>query len=111
VRLGAENDKKNRQSVAPAKKNWNALPFGRMRYTQPNNAVGYAKFLSRPHDAVISVYDEAGNVIATHEHGGDVRQVLAKLLSASGLELGVTTKTQLADAHAPARHLGGVAQN
>jgi len=27
----------------------------------------YAKFYSRPHDAVIRVYDEAGNVIETHE--------------------------------------------
>jgi hypothetical protein len=25
----------------------------------------------RSHDAVISVYDEAGNVIETHEHAGD----------------------------------------
>ncbi len=30
-----------------------------------NNAIGYAKFYSRPHDAVIRVYDEAGNVIET----------------------------------------------
>ena len=39
------------------------LPFGRLWYTQPNainNAVGYAKFFSRSHDAVICVYDEAG---------------------------------------------------
>ena len=27
---------------------------------------------SRSHDAVIRVYDEAGNVIETHEHAGDV---------------------------------------
>src|SRR5262249_31124090 len=26
---------------------------------------------SRSHDAVIRVYDEAGNVIETHEHGGE----------------------------------------
>jgi hypothetical protein len=25
---------------------------------------------SRPHDCVIRVYDEAGNVIETHEHAG-----------------------------------------
>jgi hypothetical protein len=30
------------------------------------NAIGYAKFRSRSHDAVIRVYDEAGNVIETH---------------------------------------------
>ena len=28
----------------------------------------YAKFFSRSHDAVIPVYDDAGNVIETHEH-------------------------------------------
>jgi len=52
------------------------LPFGRLWYGEPNaitNAVGYAKFRSRSHDAVIRVYDGAGNVIETHEHKG-VRQ-------------------------------------
>jgi len=47
------------------------LPFGRLWYDEPNavsNAIGYAKFYSRSHDAVIRVYDEAGNVIKTHEH-------------------------------------------
>ena len=34
------------------------------------NAIGYAKFHSRSHDAVIRVYDAAGNVIETHEHHG-----------------------------------------
>ena len=29
---------------------------------------------SRSHDAVIRVYDEAGNVIETHEHKGDFRE-------------------------------------
>ncbi len=53
---------------------FDALPFGRLRYGEPNaisNAVDYAKFFSRSHDVVIHVYDEAGNVIATHEHAGD----------------------------------------
>jgi hypothetical protein len=35
------------------------------------NAISYAKFYSRSHDAVIRVYDAAGNVIETHEHAGD----------------------------------------
>jgi hypothetical protein len=35
-----------------------------------NNAIGYAKFRSRSHDAAIRVNDEAGNVIETHEHAG-----------------------------------------
>jgi hypothetical protein len=43
-----------------------ALPFGGLWYGEPNaisNAIGYAKFRSRLHDAVIRVYDSAGNVI------------------------------------------------
>jgi hypothetical protein len=50
-----------------------ALPFSPLRYAGPNaisNAIGYAKFYSRSHNAVIRVYDEAGNVIQTHEHAG-----------------------------------------
>jgi hypothetical protein len=46
-----------------------ALPFGRLWYGGPNaasNAVGYAKFYSRSHDAVIRVYDQAEKVIDTH---------------------------------------------
>jgi hypothetical protein len=52
------------------------LPFGRLWYDGPNaasNAVDYAKFRSRSHNAVIRVYDEAGNVIATHEYAGDFK--------------------------------------
>jgi len=29
---------------------------------------------SRSHDAVIRVYDAAGNVIETHEHAGDFKE-------------------------------------
>jgi hypothetical protein len=36
--------------------------------------IGYAKFRSRSHDAVIRVYDEAGNVIETHEHKDDLKE-------------------------------------
>jgi hypothetical protein len=36
-------------------------------------AIGYAKFRSRSRDAVIRVYDEAGNVIETREHKGDFK--------------------------------------
>ena len=53
-----------------------ALPFGRLWYSAQNaasNAVDDAKFPGRSHDAVISVYDEAGNVIETHKHGGDFK--------------------------------------
>jgi hypothetical protein len=31
-----------------------------------SNAIGYAQHRSRSHDAVIRVYDQAGNVIETH---------------------------------------------
>jgi hypothetical protein len=31
------------------------------------------KFYSRSHDAVIRVYDAAGNVIETYEHTGDFK--------------------------------------
>jgi len=47
-----------------------ALPFGRLWYTKPDDAIVYAKFFSRSHNAVIRVYDEAGNVMETHEHAG-----------------------------------------
>jgi hypothetical protein len=53
------------------------LPFGRLWYDGPNaisNAIDYAKFYSRSHDAVIRVYDAAGNVIDTHEHAGDFKE-------------------------------------
>jgi len=33
---------------------------------------------SRSHDAVIRVYDEAGNVIETHEHKGDFKRVVKR---------------------------------
>jgi hypothetical protein len=39
-----------------------------------SNAIGYAEYRSRSHDAVIHVYDEAGNVIETHEHKGDFKE-------------------------------------
>jgi hypothetical protein len=37
-------------------------------------AIGYAMHYSRSHDAVIRIYDEAGNVIETHEHKGDFKE-------------------------------------
>ena len=54
-----------------------ALPFGRLWYGEPDaisNAIGYAKFFSRSHDAVIRVYDEAANVIETHEQAGQFKE-------------------------------------
>ena len=52
-----------------------ALPFGRLWYEQAPDAIEYAKFYSRSHDAVIRVYDHAGNVIdETHEHAGKFKE-------------------------------------
>ena len=38
------------------------------------NAISYAKFYSRSHDAIIRVYDDAGNVIEAHEHAGEFKE-------------------------------------
>jgi hypothetical protein len=46
------------------------LPFGLLWYGEPNaisNAIGYARFYSRSHHALIRVYDETGNVIEMHD--------------------------------------------
>jgi len=49
------------------------------RMPEPNaisNAIDYAKFRSRSHDAVIRVYDDAGNVIQTREHAGQFKRTV-----------------------------------
>jgi hypothetical protein len=53
------------------------LPYSPLWYAGPNavsNAISFAKFNSRSHHAVIRVYDEAGNVIETHEHKGEFKE-------------------------------------
>jgi hypothetical protein len=52
--------------------------LSRLWYGEQNavsNAFGYAKFYSRSRDAVIRVYNEAGDVIEAHEHKGDFREL------------------------------------
>jgi hypothetical protein len=54
-----------------------ALHFGALWYAGPNaitNAIGFAKFYSRSHHGVIRLYDETGNVLETHEHGGEFKE-------------------------------------
>jgi len=54
------------------------LPFGRLWFEEPNaisDVVGYASFFSRPHDAVMRFYDEAGSVIETDEQAGDFKEL------------------------------------
>jgi hypothetical protein len=43
--------------------------------------IDYAKHYSRSHDAVIRVYDEAGNVIETHEHAGDFKEAFCSSIA------------------------------
>jgi hypothetical protein len=53
------------------------LPYSPLWYAGTNaisNAISFARFNSRSHDAVISVCDEAGNVIETHEHAGEFNE-------------------------------------
>jgi hypothetical protein len=44
------------------------------RFGRPAVAIGYAKHRSRSHRAAIRIYDQAGNVIETHEHAGDFKE-------------------------------------
>jgi hypothetical protein len=53
------------------------LPFGCLWYDTPDNAIGYAMHSSRSHDAMIRVYDDAGNVTETHEFKGDFKGVVS----------------------------------
>jgi hypothetical protein len=54
-----------------------ALPYSPLWYRGLNairDAISNAKHRSRSHQAVIRVYDDAGNVIETHEHAGDFKE-------------------------------------
>ena len=51
-----------------------ALPFGGLWYTKPDDAIDYAEFYSRSHHCVIRVYDETGNLIEMHEHKSDFKE-------------------------------------
>ena len=51
------------------------LPLGHVGgYLEAAAAVRQAKSYSGSHAAVIRVYDDAGNVIETHEHEGDLKE-------------------------------------
>jgi hypothetical protein len=39
-----------------------------------SNTVSYARHYSRPHNAVIRVYDDTDNVIETQEHKGEFKE-------------------------------------
>lgn len=78
ISVAARNTKQSLPSSCQYRKTTisDALPFGRLWYGEPDaitNAIGYAKFRSRSHDAVIRVYDKAGNVIEAREHKGEFK--------------------------------------
>jgi hypothetical protein len=56
--------------------------------TPTPDAVSNANFRTRSHRAVIRVYDEAGNVIETHEHAGDFKEPCAALVTSAAHECG-----------------------
>ena len=54
-----------------------ALPYSPMWYRGPKaitDAIDHAKFFSRSHDSVVRIYDQAGNVIETHEHASEFKE-------------------------------------
>ena len=52
------------------------LPFGRLWYDTQDHAVGYAMQSSRSHNAVIRIYDDAGNVIRNARTQGRFQRVV-----------------------------------
>jgi hypothetical protein len=53
-----------------------ALPYSPMWYRGPkaiSDAIDHATFFGRSHNAVIRVYDQAGNVIETQERTGEFK--------------------------------------
>jgi hypothetical protein len=51
-----------------------ALPFGKLWYCKSADAIGYAKFYTRSHTAVVRVFDESGALIGTHQSAGAFRE-------------------------------------
>jgi hypothetical protein len=78
----------------PAKTKGCRLAFRKIAVAQglvsrPNSAekaIDYALWFSRAQDAVIHVYDSAGNVIVTHEHKGSLRS--GSVANRCGFEVG-----------------------
>ena len=66
-----------------------------MEKAEVSDKPDYAKFFSRSHDAVIRVYDDAGNVIETHEYAGTFKRV-ASFAKQRGWSLGSGPKMGLA---------------
>jgi hypothetical protein len=87
-----------------------ALPFGPLWYAGPNaisNSIKYAKFSSRSHDAVIRVFDGAGNVIETHEQTGDLFKSPTSASASPATPGSVPAKSGSAETATTAPALGG----
>jgi hypothetical protein len=89
----------------------NVLAFGPLWYAGPNaigNAIKYAKFSSRSHDAQIRVYDEAGNVIETQAQAGDLFKPRTSASASPAAPSSVAAKNARAEEMATAPALGGL---
>ena len=65
---------------------------------QPENAVGYAMYRSRSHDAVIRVYDDAGNLIK-HANTREISRAMKRISALKSGQVTVTTSgTNLTEA-------------
>ena len=51
-----------------------ALPFGKLWYCDCDGAIGYAKFYSRSHSAIVRVFDDSGALIETLQSDGAFRE-------------------------------------
>jgi len=61
-----------------------------LKYAGPratSNAIGYTEHYSRSNDAVIRVYDDAGNVIETHRARGRFQSVVSNAAEVFGLAI------------------------
>ena len=52
-----------------------AIPPTYAKPNEVNNAINHTSYYSRSYDAVIRVYDEAGNVIETQKHAGEFKEL------------------------------------
>jgi hypothetical protein len=87
-----------------------ALPYSPLWYRGPNairDAIGHAKFSSRSHDAVIRVFDGAGNVIETHEQTGDLFKSPTSASASPATPSSVPAKSGSAETTTTAPALGG----
>jgi hypothetical protein len=86
------------------------LPFGPLWYAGPNaisNAIKYAKSSSRSRDAVIRVFDGAGNVIETHEQTGDLFKSPTSASASPETSSSVPAESGSAETASTAPALGG----